>query len=93
MAKTAKIQARIEPGLKKDVEKILEKVGLTTTDAITVFFHQVVLKKGIPFDVIIPKKSANRKPVHSIWDLGEKPVDAGDGITDMSVHHDEYIYS
>ena len=54
MSKTAIIQARIEPTLKIEVEKILREIGLTTTEAMTIFFNRIRLEKGIPFDVKIP---------------------------------------
>jgi DNA-damage-inducible protein J len=54
MGKTSTIRARIEPALKGKAENIFQKLGLTTTQAITLFYKQVELKKGLPFDVAIP---------------------------------------
>lgn len=60
MNKTAMIRARTEPGLKNDVEKILRILGLSFTEAINLFFQQVRLQKGLPFDVKIPNKTTLR---------------------------------
>ncbi|MBF0328412.1 MAG: type II toxin-antitoxin system RelB/DinJ family antitoxin [Nitrospirae bacterium] len=57
MAKTAMITARIEPSLKADAEKVLKKLGISTTDAISLFLTQVRLQKGLPFAVKIPNKT------------------------------------
>lgn len=57
MAKTAMIRARTSPDLKSEVEGILKKLGLTTTEAINLFFSQVKLHKGIPFEIRIPNKA------------------------------------
>jgi len=57
MAKTAMIMARTEPDLKSDAEKILKKLGLSTTEAINLFLSQIRLHKGLPFDVKIPNKT------------------------------------
>lgn len=57
MAKTEMIRARIEPILKQDVENIFKKLGLTTTEAISLFYHQVKFWKGLPFDVRLPNKT------------------------------------
>ncbi len=57
MAKTAMIVARTEPALKADAEKILKKLGLSTTEAINIFLAQIRLMKGLPFDVKIPNKA------------------------------------
>lgn len=57
MAKTAMIVARTEPELKADAEKILKKLGLSTTEAINLFLSQIRLRKGLPFEVKIPNKT------------------------------------
>ena len=54
MSKTATITTRIEPELKRNAEDILEKLGVNTTDAITMFLRHVVLQRGLPFDVRMP---------------------------------------
>jgi DNA-damage-inducible protein J len=56
MSKTAMIRARTEPKLKKEVESIFEKLGLSSTEAINIFYKQVRLRKGIPFEIKIPNK-------------------------------------
>jgi DNA-damage-inducible protein J len=56
MAKTETIRARVEPTLKKGAEGILKKLGLTSTEAITLFYSQVVLRKGIPFSIELPNE-------------------------------------
>jgi len=57
MTKTAMIRTRITPDLKADGEKILKKLGLTTTEAVILFFSQIKLQKGLPFDVKIPNRT------------------------------------
>lgn len=54
MSKTAIINARIAPDLKARVEGILHKLGLSATDAITMFYSQIELNKGLPFAVKLP---------------------------------------
>lgn len=56
MTKTAVISARIDPGLKQNVEQILDDLGLNMTQAITLFFKQVELQQGLPFEVRIPNE-------------------------------------
>ena len=41
MNKSSTIRARIEPDLKNKAEHIFRKLGLTTTQAITLFYKQV----------------------------------------------------
>jgi len=60
MAKTEMIRARIEPDLKHRAEDVLETLGMTPTEAITLFYKQVTLHKGLPFVVRVPN-AATRK--------------------------------
>ena len=68
MAKSAMIRARTEPGLKAEVDRIFRKLGLSVSEAINIFFKQVTLKKGIPFDVALP----NRTTLKAMKDVEEK---------------------
>ena len=52
--KTSIINARVKPELKGDVEKILSKLGISTTQAITMFLEQIRIKRGIPFPLQLP---------------------------------------
>lgn len=54
MSKTAMIRARMEPSLKEQAEQVLAKVGLSPTEAIRLFYRQVSLHGGLPFEVKIP---------------------------------------
>ena len=51
MAKTANLYTRIDPKLKEQAEYILNSLGLPPSSAITMFYTQVVLRQGLPFDV------------------------------------------
>ncbi|MEZ5535755.1 MAG: type II toxin-antitoxin system RelB/DinJ family antitoxin [Thiolinea sp.] len=54
--KTSVINARVTPQLKKDVDQILSKLGISTTQAITMYFEQIRLNNGIPFSLKIPNE-------------------------------------
>jgi DNA-damage-inducible protein J len=60
MGKTETIRARVEPRLKRDAEAILKKIGLTPSEAITLFLTQVKLMKGLPFPVRAPNAQTRR---------------------------------
>ena len=55
-SKTATVRARIEPDLKEEVENLFHELGLSTTDAINIFYKQVKLRHGFPFEVAVPNK-------------------------------------
>ena len=50
----------MEPDLKDKAENIFRKLGLSTTQALTLFYKQVELRKGLPFEVAIPNETTLR---------------------------------
>ena len=56
MAKSANLYARIEPDVKEQAEAILNALGIPASNAITMFYKQIILKQGIPFDVRLPEQ-------------------------------------
>ncbi|NMA69797.1 MAG: type II toxin-antitoxin system RelB/DinJ family antitoxin [Desulfitobacterium sp.] len=55
MAKTANIYARIEPEIKEQAEAILNALGIPASNAITMFYKQIILHNGLPFEVKLPE--------------------------------------
>jgi DNA-damage-inducible protein J len=60
MNKTSTVRARIQPELKNKAEQVFRKLGLTSTQAISLFYKQVELRNGLPFDVVIPSETKLR---------------------------------
>ena len=60
MAKTETVRARLEPELKERAELVFRRLGLNATQAITLFYTQVELRDGLPFDVAIPTSTTRR---------------------------------
>ena len=54
MAKSANLYARIEPDLKEQAESILTALGIPASNAITMFYKQIILQKGLPIEVKLP---------------------------------------
>ena len=54
MPKTEMIRARVEPSLKHEAEEVFAALGLSATEAISLFYKQVSLHHGLPFEVKIP---------------------------------------
>ncbi len=55
MVKTSTISARIDPEIKNNAEQVFRELGITSSQAITLFYKQVELQQGLPFIVKIPK--------------------------------------
>lgn len=56
MAKTAVITTRIEPEIKEEAENILAQLGLTMSQAMSIYLRQLVMRRGLPFTVNIPNE-------------------------------------
>ena len=74
MNKTASISARIDPDVKEAAETVFRDLGLTTSQAITLFYRQVQLRRGLPFEVRVPG-------AHTAEALRE--AEAREGLTDF----------
>jgi DNA-damage-inducible protein J len=60
MRKTTVISAKMDPALKRNAERILKKLGLTPVQAITLFYKQVELERGLPFSIRIPNEGTRQ---------------------------------
>ena len=80
MAKSANLYARIEPEVKDEAERILAALGISASSAINMFYKQIILRNGIPFDVTIP---ARRGPDFSVMTANEVNVELEKGYIDM----------
>lgn len=77
MIKSAMIRARVDPQLKDEVDIILQELGVSTTQALTLFYQQIRLRKGIPFDVRLPANSNElTNPAQMPRPVAPFPVDA-----------------
>lgn len=53
-AKSANLYARIEPEVKEQAENILSSLGIPVSNAINMFYKQIILQRGLPFEVKLP---------------------------------------
>ena len=53
-AKSANLYARIEPEVKEQAESILSSLGIPASNAINMFYKQIILQRGLPFEVKLP---------------------------------------
>ena len=77
MAKTATIQTRVDPEIKRNAQKILSTLNISMSEAISLYLTQITLNKGIPFEIKISNKltaktlkdSENGKELHKVSDV------------------------
>jgi DNA-damage-inducible protein J len=78
--KTSVVHARIEPQTKRKAEDVLHKLGLTPTEAIRIFYRQISLRGGLPFNVAIPNELSSKTLTKS---RNGKEVQEFDSLDDM----------
>ena len=81
MAKTANLYARIEPDVKEQAESILSALGIPASNAINMFYKQIILQRGLPFEVKIP---APMMPDASVLSDAEMDIELEKGYDDMN---------
>ena len=57
MPKSSSVFSRVEPELKEQAEEVLSQLGIPMANAINLYLRQIVLRKGIPFDVRLPRST------------------------------------
>lgn len=57
MARTSNVFARVEPEIKEQAEQVLERLGIPMSNAVGMFLRQVVLQRGIPFEMKLPQEA------------------------------------
>jgi len=83
MAKTETVYTRVEPSLKANVEKVLSRLGMTPSEAVNIFFNQIVLQRGLPFDVKMPEMTVEQAKEELLAELkkGEQSRKKGKPLT------------
>lgn len=56
MARTSNVFARVEPEIKEKAEQVLDRLGIPMSNAVGIFLRQVVLQRGLPFEVKLPQE-------------------------------------
>ena len=68
MPKTATLTIRLDPALKKQIEQVLNEMGLTPSQAITLFYKQIKFQRRLPFEIQLPKEP-NEETLQAMDDL------------------------
>lgn len=80
MARTSNVFARVEPEIKEQAENVLNQLGIPMSNAVSMFLTQVVIQRGIPFEIKLPAKK-----LISIAELTKEELDTeiAKGVADI----------
>ncbi|MCM1174230.1 MAG: type II toxin-antitoxin system RelB/DinJ family antitoxin [Blautia sp.] len=84
MARTTMINFRIDEDVKKNMEEVCSKMGLTMTAALNIFINKVTMERRIPFEI-----TADPDPFFSesnIRYLEKKMIDYKAGQLNLAEH-------
>ena len=56
MHRTSNVFARVEPEIKEQAERVLNQLGIPMSNAIGMFLRQIIMQRGIPFDMKLPAR-------------------------------------
>lgn len=56
MPRSSNVFARVEPQIKKQAEIVLNQLGIPMSNAVGMFLRQVIIHRGIPFEMKLPSK-------------------------------------
>lgn len=91
MARTSNIFARVEPDLKEQAEQVLSQLGIPMSNAVSMFLHQVVLQRGIPFEMKLPNNAPlnyqdlSKEQFNAEIQKGMDSLDSGKGYSAESI--------
>jgi DNA-damage-inducible protein J len=74
-AKTATITVRLDPQVKREAQEVLKKLGITTSQAIAMYFSQISAEKALPYHPHVPNAETERaladKDLHTARDVDD----------------------
>lgn len=80
MNKSAYVSVRINPEVKTETDKILQSLGVTPTEAITMFYRQINMRRGLPFPVEIPNEVSRQAIQDAVNGVGMQTVNSIDDL-------------
>jgi len=86
MSKTANVFTRVDPVVKEQAEAVLSQLGISMSTAMGIFLQQLVLQRGIPFDVKLPQTmpvaagSLTDDEFNALMDGAVRSAAAGKGV-------------
>lgn len=86
-AKTDMFRMRINPDIRRELERVYAKSGLTLTDAVNVFFQQSLNTGGFPFQV-----TENNAEMMKAKALNRLMKELDEGVSDPVSYAEDEVY-
>lgn len=89
MPRDSYLNARVDKRTKAKAQKVLATLGMSTTDAVNLFLHQIVLHDGLPFEVRVPNKQTREAIAETRAGGGRRHTGATREVFDQIVAESE----
>jgi DNA-damage-inducible protein J len=83
--KTATARALLDPKIKEEAEEILKKLGLSVSKSFELFYRQVIVQRGLPFELHIPNEKTMKAIENSREGKGQKFSSAQELFDDLEM--------
>ena len=83
--KTATARALLDPKIKEEAEEILKKLGLSVSKSFELFYRQVIVQRGLPFELHIPNEKTMKAIENSREGKGQKFSSAQELFHDLEM--------
>ena len=83
--KTATARALLDPKVKEEAEEILKKLGLSVSKSFELFYRQVIVQRGLPFELHIPNEKTMKAIENSRKGKGQKFSSAQELFDDLEM--------
>jgi DNA-damage-inducible protein J len=85
MAKTAMTHARLTPEVKEKAEAILRELGISISAAYEMFYRQIIVHHGLPFEPHLPNEKTLRAMEDARAGKGKKYASVEKMFTDLGI--------
>jgi len=83
--KTATARALLDPKVKEEAEEILKKLGLSVSKSFELFYRQVIVQRGLPFELHIPNEKTMKAIENSREGKGQRFSSAQELFDDLEI--------
>jgi len=90
MQRTSNVFARVEPEIKEQAEQILNQLGIPMSNAIGLFLRQIIMQRGIPFDIKLPIRKPAAIGAMNAIELNAELEKGYDDVAAGRVHNLKY---
>lgn len=94
MAATSTVSVRMDAALKENAEQILNELGISASGAVQMFYRQIVLRRGMPFELTLPQAKPvaiggmSREELNMELQKGMASLKAGQCISADDIDHE-----